>query len=81
MVADVAAAVIAAALATELRFGGGAGLPPAYLILTCLFPLCWLASVALAGGYDTRVIGLGADEFRRVLNAGLGLAAALVIVF
>jgi exopolysaccharide biosynthesis polyprenyl glycosylphosphotransferase len=39
----------------------------------------WLAALWLAGGYDVRFIGTGSDEFRKVLNAGVGLTAALAI--
>jgi exopolysaccharide biosynthesis polyprenyl glycosylphosphotransferase len=36
--------------------------------------------VAVAGGYDPRIVGLGSDEFRRVLNAAVSLTAGLAIV-
>jgi exopolysaccharide biosynthesis polyprenyl glycosylphosphotransferase len=51
-----------------------------YVIFTLSLPLLWWVSVALAGGYDTRIIGLGSDEFRRVFNAAMGLTAAIAIV-
>ena len=38
------------------------------------------ATVALAGGYDSRFIGVGTDEFRKVLNAGVCLTAASAIL-
>ena len=31
------------------------------------------------GAYDTRFIGTGSDEFRRVLNAGVSLTAAVAV--
>src|ERR1043166_4128267 len=43
--------------------------PPDCLVLTLAFPVFWSVWVALAGGYDGRIIGLGSEEFRRVLNA------------
>jgi exopolysaccharide biosynthesis polyprenyl glycosylphosphotransferase len=36
--------------------------------------------VRLAGGYDSRFIGAGSDEFRRILNAGVSLTAGVAIV-
>jgi exopolysaccharide biosynthesis polyprenyl glycosylphosphotransferase len=36
--------------------------------------------VALAGGYDSRFIGVGSDEFRRVLSAAVSLTAGVAIV-
>jgi exopolysaccharide biosynthesis polyprenyl glycosylphosphotransferase len=47
--------------------------------LSLALPVLWLAALWLAGGYDVRFIGTGSDEFRKVLNAGVGLTAALAI--
>jgi exopolysaccharide biosynthesis polyprenyl glycosylphosphotransferase len=79
-IADCACALAAGVLAAELRFAIEGHVPRAYLLLTCALPALWWASVLLAGGYDTRLIGLGSDEFRRVLNAAVGLAAGIAIV-
>ncbi|MEP7023697.1 MAG: sugar transferase, partial [Actinomycetota bacterium] len=78
--ADVLCGLGAGLLALELRFDGGGSPPLAYLILSLSLPFIWLAFVALAGGYDTRFIGVGSDEFRRVLNAGVTLTAAVAIL-
>jgi exopolysaccharide biosynthesis polyprenyl glycosylphosphotransferase len=79
-VTDCACALAAGVLAAEFRFALQGTLPTTYLALTCALPLFWWASVLLAGGYDSRVIGLGSDEFRRVLNAAFGLTAGIAIV-
>jgi exopolysaccharide biosynthesis polyprenyl glycosylphosphotransferase len=79
-ITDCACALAAGVLAAELRFAIQGSLPPTYLALTCALPVFWWASVLLAGGYDTRFIGLGSDEFRRVLNAAFGLTAGIAIV-
>ncbi len=50
------------------------------MILTVSLPLLWWVSVALARGYDVRFIGLGSEEFRRVLNAAVSLTGAVAIV-
>jgi exopolysaccharide biosynthesis polyprenyl glycosylphosphotransferase len=42
-------------------------------------PLLWTIALTLSGGYDGRFIGTGSDEFRKVLNAGVSLTAALAI--
>jgi exopolysaccharide biosynthesis polyprenyl glycosylphosphotransferase len=57
----------------------GLGRTP-YVIFTLSLPLLWCLSVALARGYDARIVGLGSDEFRRVFNAAVGLTAAIAIV-
>ena len=55
-------------------------MPAPYVIFTVCLPLLWWLSVALARGYEPRFIGLGPDEFRRVLRAAAGLTACIAIV-
>ena len=50
-----------------------------HLALSLALPGLWLAAVWLAGGYETRLIGAGSDEFRKILNAGVSLTAAVAI--
>jgi exopolysaccharide biosynthesis polyprenyl glycosylphosphotransferase len=45
-----------------------------------MLPLLWIAALWLAGAYDGRYIGTGSDEFRKVLNVGVSLIAALAIL-
>ena len=78
-VGDVTCAVLAGVLAIQARFLSQGSQPAAYLIFTCAIPLLWAAAIAVAGGYDARFIGVGADEFRRILNAGVSLTAAVAI--
>ena len=66
-------------LAYRVRFDGAADHPVVYLLASLALPIVWLATVKLAGGYDPRFIGVGPDEFRKVLNAGVFLTAAVAI--
>ncbi len=66
-------------LAFEARFDSQGYRPSEYLALSALLPVLWVAWVALAGGYDPRFIGVGSDEFRKVLNAGVSLTAAIAV--
>jgi exopolysaccharide biosynthesis polyprenyl glycosylphosphotransferase len=78
--ADSICGLAAGLLAFQVRFDGAAsGLPP-YLVLSLVLPVLWVISVRLAGGYDSRFIGVGTEEFRRVLNAGICLTAFVAIV-
>jgi exopolysaccharide biosynthesis polyprenyl glycosylphosphotransferase len=79
-VIDCACALAAGLLAAQLRFGSQHYLPAVYLGFTCALPVLWWASVLLAGGYDARFIGLGSDEFRRVLNAAVSLIAGIAVL-
>ena len=42
--------------------------------------MLWGGAVALAGGYEPRFIGVGSDEFRRVLNAAVSLLVGVAMV-
>ena len=75
--ADLGCAIIGVFAAVQLRFGDHATAP--YVALSLALPLLWLAAVGLAGGYDVRFVGTGSDEFRKILNAGVGLTAGVAI--
>ena len=79
-VVDGLCGLAAGLLAYRVRFDGMADHPVAYLLASLALPFAWLATVALAGGYDSRFIGVGPDEFRKVLNAGAFLTATVAIV-
>jgi len=75
--ADLGCAVVGVFAAVQLRFGEH--VTGAYVALSVALPGLWLTAVGLAGGYDVRFIGTGSDEFRKVLNAGVSLTAAVAI--
>ncbi|TVZ02030.1 sugar transferase [Trebonia kvetii] len=70
--------MVAALAATEVRFGAHPN--NRYVMLSLALPLLWLIAVRVFGGYERRFIGGGSDEFRRILNAGLSLTAALALI-
>jgi exopolysaccharide biosynthesis polyprenyl glycosylphosphotransferase len=74
---DLGCAVIGVFVAAQVRFGSD--VTPHYLALSLALPVLWIAALWLAGAYDVRFIGTGSDEFRRVLNAGVSLTAAVAI--
>jgi exopolysaccharide biosynthesis polyprenyl glycosylphosphotransferase len=77
---DAAVALAAGLLALRGRYDSHGHVPLAYVVLTASLPVIWVAALALAGAYEARFIGGGADEFRRVINAGLGLTSAIAIL-
>ena len=77
--ADAVCALAVGLLAFEVRFGGGDYQTSGYFWLGLAFPAIWMITLQLAGAYDARYIGLGSDEFRRVLNAGICLTAIVAI--
>ena len=73
--ADLGCAILGVFTAAQLRFGNDVS--GTYIALSLALPVAWLAAILLAGGYDVRFIGVGSDEFRKILNAGVGLTAAI----
>jgi len=77
--ADALCGLAAGVLAYVIRFSDPADRPAAYLGASLILPIGWLLTILLAGGYDSRFIGVGTDEFRKVLNAGVFLTATVAI--
>jgi len=79
--ADAICGLAAGLLALGIRFGPLSDRDAGpYLLFSIMLPVLWLVAVGLAGGYDERFIGLGPDEFRRVLQAGVCLTAGVAIM-
>jgi exopolysaccharide biosynthesis polyprenyl glycosylphosphotransferase len=77
---DTLCGLAAGMLAFRVRFDDHQHGTAAYLALSLILPFLWMICVALAGGYDTRFIGVGTDEFRKVVSAGVFLTATVAIV-
>jgi exopolysaccharide biosynthesis polyprenyl glycosylphosphotransferase len=75
--ADFGCAVVGVFIAAQVRFGSN--VTGMYLGLSLALPVLWIAALWLAGAYDVRFIGTGSDEYRKVLNAGVSLTAAVAI--
>ena len=75
--ADLGCAVLGVFMAAQVRFGNN--VTSMYLALSLALPVLWIAALWLAGAYDVRFIGTGSDEYRKVLNAGVSLTAAVAI--
>ena len=79
LIVDGCAALAAGWLAFEVRFGSTDTQDASYVWLGLALPVLWLAALELAGGYDERFVGVGSDEFRRVVNAGVCLTAVVAV--
>jgi exopolysaccharide biosynthesis polyprenyl glycosylphosphotransferase len=53
--------------------------PTSFAVINVALPVLWLMALGLTGVYRVSLIGTGSDEFRKVLDAGLGLTAGLVL--
>jgi exopolysaccharide biosynthesis polyprenyl glycosylphosphotransferase len=78
---DVVAAVIGATMAYLVRFGPAThGSDARYAWGIAVLPLLWLVGVAASRAYEARFLASSTEEYRRVLNAGLGLIAGISVV-
>ena len=60
-------------------FGGEPNSPVPYAFVILGLTAVWLISLKLHRGYDDRLIGYGAEEYRRVASATLRLAGTIAI--
>jgi exopolysaccharide biosynthesis polyprenyl glycosylphosphotransferase len=78
MIVDACAGGVAGAIAHLVWFSGVGAYN--YLATSLACPALWLAAVALAGGYEERIIGLGSEEFQRIFRALVGLTATVAFI-
>jgi exopolysaccharide biosynthesis polyprenyl glycosylphosphotransferase len=79
-ISDTACALLAGMVAFEIRYHARIEPPTEYLAITAVLPVIWPVSVLLAGGYDSRWVGTGAEEFRRIVHAGVALTACVAVL-
>ena len=78
-VTDACAALLAALFAYGVRFwqlGAGAG-SAAYFWASLSMPVLWVLCMTLCRAYEPRFLGVGAEEFQRVLTAAVSLTAVV----
>jgi exopolysaccharide biosynthesis polyprenyl glycosylphosphotransferase len=78
MIVDVWAGGLAGAAAYLIRFPADGA--HNYLAASLACPAMWLAAVALGGGYEERIIGLGSEEFQRIFRALVWLTAVVSFI-
>jgi exopolysaccharide biosynthesis polyprenyl glycosylphosphotransferase len=77
---DFACMFIAGVIALAIRFRGVTSsytLP--YFVMTASLPFLWVVTLTLCRAYEPRLIGVGSEEFRRVLQSGFVLTATVAI--
>jgi exopolysaccharide biosynthesis polyprenyl glycosylphosphotransferase len=74
---DAMSAVAGATLAQWKALGATLTSPVSPWVLSLLLPWLWVGMVALAGGYQRRFLGIGAEEFNRVT---LGILSVIALV-
>ncbi|HEV2070478.1 MAG TPA: sugar transferase, partial [Acidimicrobiales bacterium] len=87
LVVDAVAVGLAGAVAQLVRFGSPSSpvslattSVPYWLLAALMIPV-WLTVMAVGGGYEPRILGVGSEEFRRVFNAAVRFLALVVIAF
>jgi len=89
-VSDALVLAVVAGAAPSFRFGIGGGDVPVgqtgigYGFLSVVIAVAWLLALGIYRSRDARVVGIGSDEYRRVISASvalLGVMAMLFVVF
>src|SRR4051794_24760189 len=74
LVLDAVAITVAAIIAHVVRFGMPREHRPLCVscgVLSPAFPPVWIAIMAASRAYESRFLGVGSEEFRRVGNAAI----------
>lgn len=53
---------------------------PTYVSLVIIVIVAWVATLVMRGAYDTRILGVGSEEFKRVVAATATVFGAVAIV-
>ena len=80
---DTVAIVAAAAIGFILRWTIPYNLnisDSTYVIFALVVVVSWSVALVIRGAYDTRVLGVGSEEFKRVITASAGLFGGVAIV-
>jgi exopolysaccharide biosynthesis polyprenyl glycosylphosphotransferase len=78
---DITAAAVGALIAQLGRFGiSPSNRAEAYWWGCLLLPVLWVLAVGISRTYETRFLASSAEEYRRVINAALGLIACVAVV-
>ena len=51
-----------------------------YVVFALVVVVSWIGALVLRGAYDTRILGVGSEEFKRIVTASAGLFGAVAIV-
>lgn len=76
---DLCGAAIGAGAAFTVRFGGITPYVLPYLLVSMVLPGVWCCAVALNRAYEPRMLGVGSEEFRRIVQTGVALVAGTAI--
>lgn len=86
LVADALAVTLAAIIALRVRFGDANAVVAmtagrlSYAVVATVLSVVWLLVLAVARSYESRFLGVGSEEFKRVVTASLELTAVVAVV-
>ncbi|QFY12824.1 exopolysaccharide biosynthesis polyprenyl glycosylphosphotransferase [Nonomuraea phyllanthi] len=79
VLADLCGAWAGAGIAFYVRFGEFTPYVLPYVLVSLALPVVWGCAVALSRAYEPRMLGVGSEEFRRVVQSGVALTAGTAI--
>ncbi len=83
MIWDIVAVTAASAIGFILRWTIPYNLDISdgtYVFFAAVVVLSWISVLVLRGAYDTRILGVGSEEFKRIVGASALVFAAIAIV-
>ncbi len=84
--ADMAVLVVVLLFASQLRFGSGGGqlevgyLEVSYPYVSVALAVVWMVALGVYRSRDVRILGIGLDEYKRVVSATVALLGTLAIL-
>lgn len=78
-VAVIAAATIGFVLRWTIPYNLNIG-DALYVVFALVVVFSWIGALVVRGAYDTRILGVGSEEFKRVVTASAGLFGAVAVV-
>lgn len=85
-VSDTSVLITVLLLAVQLRFSAGGGqlliedTEVGYVLISAVVAVLWMATLGVYRTRDIRVVGLGLDEYKRVVSATVSLLGILAIL-
>jgi exopolysaccharide biosynthesis polyprenyl glycosylphosphotransferase len=77
---DFLSVLAAGFIAFIVRFGAPTAYSTRYVVVSASLPVLWMATLVMFRAHERRLIGVGSEEFRRVLQAGFTCTASLAIL-
>jgi exopolysaccharide biosynthesis polyprenyl glycosylphosphotransferase len=82
LIVDLAAILVSCLVALGVRFSDNGSHPGAvhYAVITAVLTALWVTTMSLSRAYESRFLGVGSEEFKRVFNAAVRVIAIIATI-